>query len=76
MTGYIDFIGFAASVSIPFVPGASASLSSERTSFYTDEPVDFEDFQNSSVLVKTLEIVPLFGYTFSYLTFLGGVEGC
>jgi hypothetical protein len=31
MTGYIDFIGFAASVSIPFVPGASASLSSERT---------------------------------------------
>lgn len=43
MTGNIVFGGGGASVNP--LPGASGSLSSKRTSFYTDEPVDFEDFK-------------------------------
>jgi hypothetical protein len=72
MTGNIVFIGHASNVNP--LPGASASIPGDPTSFYTNEQVDFVDFQDSSVLLKSVQITPLppipFGYEFAYLTFL------
>jgi hypothetical protein len=65
--GHVAFIGGGPKFSI----GTGITPWSSPTSFYTDDKVNFEDFQNNTINYTFGGISGFFGYERSYISFTG-----
>ena len=56
--------------------GATVSIWSDPTGFYNDAPVDFSDFDETSVMYQSGGVnTPLLGYEWEYLSFIDPIFG-